>query len=56
MLAQEAARTYKHDFIGTEHILLGLLGEPRGDIRAITPPSGTRSATRRRIPPLRRAP
>lgn len=30
VLAQEAARTYKHDFIGTEHILLGLLGEPRG--------------------------
>ncbi|MEU8794078.1 Clp protease N-terminal domain-containing protein [Streptomyces sp. NPDC048643] len=30
VLAQEAARTYKHDFIGTEHLLLGLLGEPRG--------------------------
>ncbi|WP_131736212.1 Clp protease N-terminal domain-containing protein [Actinomadura roseirufa] len=30
VLAQEAARTYKHDAIGTEHILLGLLGEPRG--------------------------
>ena len=30
MLAQEAARTRKHDFIGTEHLLLGLLGEPRG--------------------------
>ncbi|MFD6531805.1 Clp protease N-terminal domain-containing protein [Streptomyces sp. NPDC060184] len=30
VLAQEAARTYKHEFIGTEHILLGLLGEPRG--------------------------
>ncbi|WEO99808.1 Clp protease N-terminal domain-containing protein [Streptomyces sp. FXJ1.172] len=30
VLAQEAARTHKHDFIGTEHILLGLLGEPRG--------------------------
>jgi ATP-dependent Clp protease ATP-binding subunit ClpA len=30
VLAQEAARTYKHDFIGTEHMLLGLLGEPRG--------------------------
>jgi hypothetical protein len=29
VLAQEAARTHKHDFIGTEHILLGLLGEPR---------------------------
>ncbi|MFC6885202.1 MULTISPECIES: Clp protease N-terminal domain-containing protein [Actinomadura] len=30
VLAQEAARTHKHDSIGTEHILLGLLGEPQG--------------------------
>ena len=30
VLAQEAARMHKHDLIGTEHILLGLLGEPRG--------------------------
>ncbi|MEY9856207.1 hypothetical protein ABH935_001811 [Catenulispora sp. GAS73] len=30
VLAQEAARAYKHDAIGTEHLLLGLLGEPRG--------------------------
>lgn len=30
VLAQEAARTHKHDSITTEHILLGLLGEPRG--------------------------
>jgi len=30
VLAQEAARTRKHDFIGTEHLLLGLLGEPQG--------------------------
>ncbi|MEJ8651950.1 Clp protease N-terminal domain-containing protein [Streptomyces sp. MS1.AVA.3] len=30
VLAQEAARTHKHDFIGTQHLLLGLLGEPRG--------------------------
>ena len=30
VLSQEAARTHKHDLIGTEHILLGLLGEPRG--------------------------
>ena len=30
VLAQEAARAHKHDLIGTEHILLGLLGEPRG--------------------------
>ncbi len=30
VLAQEAARTRKHDLIGTEHLLLGLLGEPQG--------------------------
>ncbi|MBK3578137.1 hypothetical protein JHN63_30915 [Streptomyces sp. MBT65] len=30
VLAQEAARTHKHDSIGTEHLLLGLLGEPKG--------------------------
>jgi hypothetical protein len=30
VLAQEAARAHKHDFIGTEHLLLALLGEPRG--------------------------
>ncbi|WP_179382472.1 Clp protease N-terminal domain-containing protein [Streptomyces sp. SA15] len=30
VVAQEAARTYKHDTIGTEHILLGLLGEAQG--------------------------
>ena len=30
VLAQEAARTHKHDSIGTQHLLLGLLGEPRG--------------------------
>ncbi|MGR7000911.1 Clp protease N-terminal domain-containing protein [Yinghuangia aomiensis] len=30
MLAQEAARTHKHAFIGTEHMMLGVLGETRG--------------------------
>jgi DNA-binding transcriptional MerR regulator len=30
VLAQEAARTHKHELIGSEHLLLGLLGEPRG--------------------------
>ncbi|MGZ0145653.1 Clp protease N-terminal domain-containing protein [Kribbella sp. WER1] len=30
VLAQEAARTHKHDLIATEHLLLGLLSEPRG--------------------------
>ena len=28
--AQEEARTLNHDFIGTEHILLGLVGEGHG--------------------------
>jgi ATP-dependent Clp protease ATP-binding subunit ClpC len=28
--AQEEARTLGHNYIGTEHILLGLLGEPEG--------------------------
>ena len=30
VLAQEAARTHRHDLIGTEHLLLGLLSEPGG--------------------------
>ena len=30
VLAQEEARTLKHDYIGTEHILLGLLREEEG--------------------------
>src|ERR1700761_2786198 len=30
VLAQEAARLHKHDVIGTEHLLLGLLGEAQG--------------------------
>ena len=30
VLAQEEARQLKHNYIGTEHILLGLLGEPEG--------------------------
>jgi ATP-dependent Clp protease ATP-binding subunit ClpC len=28
--AQEEARALNHDFIGTEHILLGLVGEGQG--------------------------
>ena len=28
VLAQEEARLLSHDYIGTEHVLLGLLGEP----------------------------
>jgi hypothetical protein len=30
VLAQEAARARKHHYIGTEHLLLGVLGEPDG--------------------------
>jgi len=30
VLAQEEARMLNHNYIGTEHILLGLLGEPEG--------------------------
>ncbi len=30
VLAREEARTLKHNYIGTEHILLGLLGEKEG--------------------------
>ena len=30
VLAQEEARGLRHNYIGTEHILLGLLGEPEG--------------------------
>ncbi len=30
VLAQEEARTLKHNYIGTEHILLGLLREEAG--------------------------
>ncbi|MGW4286866.1 Clp protease N-terminal domain-containing protein [Streptomyces sp. NPDC004673] len=30
VLAQEAARTHKHESIGTAHLLLGLLGESQG--------------------------
>ncbi len=30
VLAQEEARTFKHNYIGTEHILLGVLREEKG--------------------------
>jgi ATP-dependent Clp protease ATP-binding subunit ClpC len=30
VLAQEEARTLKHNYIGTEHLLLGLTREKRG--------------------------
>jgi len=37
VLAQEEARRLRHNYIGTEHVLLGLLGEPEGiAARALT--------------------
>jgi len=30
VLAQEEARRLDHNYIGTEHLLLGLFGEPEG--------------------------
>src|ERR1700744_5424047 len=35
VLAQEEARTLKHNYIGTEHILLGLLREEEGLVARI---------------------
>ncbi len=32
MLAQEEAKRFHHNYVGTEHILLGLIGEPEGVI------------------------
>ena len=34
-LAAEHARRMKHDFVGTEHLLLGLLAEPSGEIAGL---------------------
>ncbi|WP_049714273.1 Clp protease N-terminal domain-containing protein [Streptomyces caatingaensis] len=56
VLAQEAARTHKHDFIGTEHLLLGLLGEPRGlAYEVLVAKAGSerrvRDAVEERLPP-----
>jgi hypothetical protein len=39
VLAQEEARTLKHNYIGTEHILLGLLREERAWPPASSSPS-----------------
>lgn len=47
VLAQEAARTHKHDTIGTEHILLGLLGEAQGGAyRILVAKAGSEQAVR----------
>ena len=39
VLAQDEARALKHNYIGTEHILLGLLREEEGWPRACSSPS-----------------
>ncbi|MEU6814375.1 Clp protease N-terminal domain-containing protein [Streptomyces sp. NPDC046860] len=56
VLAQEAARTRRHDSIGTEHLLLGLLGEPQGRAHeALVAKAGSeqrvRDAVARVLPP-----
>jgi ATP-dependent Clp protease ATP-binding subunit ClpC len=38
VLAQEEARTLKHNYIGTEHVLLGLLREPNGPAARVLEP------------------
>ncbi len=56
VLAQEAARTRRHDLIGTEHLLLGLLGEPNGLAYKVltataTSERGVRDAIEQATPP-----
>jgi Clp amino terminal domain, pathogenicity island component len=53
VLAQEEARTLRHNYIGTEHILLGLLGEPEGLAgRALTSLGISLESTRREVEDL----
>src|SRR5579872_2913377 len=50
VLAQEEARLLQHNYIGTEHILLGLLGEPEGiAAKALDRFGMTREATREEV-------
>lgn len=47
VLSQEAARTHRHDHIGTEHVLIGLLDEPRGlAARLLAEQAGSETAVR----------
>ncbi|HEY1572700.1 MAG TPA: Clp protease N-terminal domain-containing protein [Pseudonocardiaceae bacterium] len=47
VLAQESARNHRHDYIDTEHLLLGLLDEPRGlAARLVTERVGSAEAAR----------
>jgi ATP-dependent Clp protease ATP-binding subunit ClpC len=50
VLAQEEARQLNHNYIGTEHILLGLLGEPEGyGARVLTSFGITREGARKEV-------
>ena len=50
VLSQEAARNYKHKYIGTEHLLLGLLDEPKGlAARLLVAEAGSVDAVRQAI-------
>jgi len=50
VLAQEEARQLHHNYIGTEHILLGLLGEPEGYAGRILTSFGiTRDGARKEV-------
>ncbi len=50
VLAQEEARELNHNYIGTEHVLLGLLGEPEGYAGRVLAGFGiTREGTRQEV-------
>ncbi|KJK58291.1 Clp protease N-terminal domain-containing protein, partial [Saccharothrix sp. ST-888] len=40
VLAREEARRLRHDFIGTEHLLLGVLGQPQDRAAAVLTAAG----------------
>ena len=48
VLAQEEARTLKHNYIGTEHILLGLLRDPDAPVARLLEQLGA-SASESRV-------
>src|SRR6201999_1339643 len=50
VLAQEEARLLNHNYIGTEHLLLGLLGEPESVAGTVLAGYGlTREGTRKKV-------
>ncbi|HEX5119654.1 MAG TPA: Clp protease N-terminal domain-containing protein [Pseudonocardiaceae bacterium] len=53
VLAMEVVRTYRHDHVDTDHVLIGLLDEPRGlAARLMTEHAGSAEAVRAAIEPL----